>query len=55
MGGGGDDPATLSSGVLANSAILKDGVAWVGLEGAVINFQVFDAGANKYLIEVSRK
>lgn len=55
MGGGGVDPATLASGVLANGAILKDGVAWVGLEGAVINLQVYDAGANKYLIELSRK
>lgn len=54
IGGGGAGPATLASGIVANGALLKDGVAWVALENAVINLQVFDAGNNKHLIELSR-
>jgi hypothetical protein len=54
MGSGGAAPATLSSSLVANGVLLKDGVDWVALDGAVINLQVFDAGANKYLIELSR-
>ncbi len=54
IGGGGVAPATLASGILPNGAVLKDGISWVALENAVINLQVFDAGANKYLMELSR-
>lgn len=54
IGGGGAGPATLSTGVTDKKAILKDGTTWVGLEGAVINLQVFNNGAITFLVELSR-
>lgn len=55
IGGGGADPATLSSGTQgAVDVILKDGTQWVALDKAVINLEVFKAGATTYLIERSR-
>ncbi|WP_093024705.1 hypothetical protein [Pustulibacterium marinum] len=54
-GAGGADPATISSGDAgAATVVLKSGTQWTGLEEAAIEFQYFDAGATKYLIEVSR-
>ncbi|MEI6865800.1 hypothetical protein [Flavicella sp.] len=55
IGGGGADPATLSSGVHGDvSIVLKDDTTWTGLDKAVINVQVYNAGATTYLIEQSR-
>lgn len=54
IGGGGADPATLSTGVTDKKAILKNGASWTGLENAVINLRVFVAGAMTFLIEESR-
>lgn len=54
IGGGGADPATLATGVTDKKAILMNGTTWVGLENAVINLQVFKAGAITYLVELSR-
>lgn len=55
IGGGGDDPAVLSTGVTDNSALLIDGTDWVALKGAVIHFEVFKNGALTFLIEKSRE
>ncbi len=55
VGSGGAEPAVLSGGALTTTtALLKDDTDWVAYEGAVINLQVFDAGATTYLVEVSR-
>ena len=55
VGSGGDDPSTLDAGVSGPvTVLLKDGTQWVALKDAVINLQVYDAGATTYLIEVSR-
>lgn len=55
IGGGGVAPATLTQGTAgAIEVLLAAGTTWTGLLGAVIHLQVFDAGADKYLIEVSR-
>jgi hypothetical protein len=55
IGGGGADPATLSSGAQGVvTVVLKDDTDWTGLAKAVINFQVYKAGATTYLIEQSR-
>lgn len=54
IGGGGSDPAVLSTGVADKSALLVDGADWVGLEGASINLQVFKSGAITLFIELSR-
>ncbi|MHA3788320.1 hypothetical protein ACX0HA_08940 [Flavobacterium hauense] len=55
IGGGGVAPATLTNSTSATPAILlKSGSVWTGLANSVINLQVFDDGAKKYLIEVSR-
>jgi hypothetical protein len=54
IGGGGAGAATLVTGVTDKKAILKEGTTWVGLEGAVINLQVFNNGALTFLIELSR-
>ncbi len=55
LGGGGVAPATLASAVSGDATvILVGGTTWVGLLNAVINLQVFKAGATTYLIEVSR-
>ncbi|WP_372744290.1 hypothetical protein [Lutibacter sp.] len=55
VGGGGTDPATLSSGAQgAVTVILKDDTTWTALENAIISLQVFKAGATTYLIEQSR-
>lgn len=56
VGGGGAAPYTLSSGVNGvATVILKGGAQWTALENSVINLQVVDAGATKYLLELSRK
>jgi hypothetical protein len=54
IGGGGTAPATLSTGITDKKAILKDGSSWIGLDGAVINLEVFNDGTNTYLVEKSR-
>jgi hypothetical protein len=55
-GGGGADPATIATGTAgAVTVLLKNGTAWVALAGARIHFQVFLAGATKYLVELSRE
>jgi hypothetical protein len=55
IGSGGSVPATLASGAsTAVTIMLRDGPTWTALENAVINLQVFDAGATTYLVEVSR-
>src|SRR5690606_16847980 len=56
IGGGGSDPATLSSGTAGSVTVaLKSGTTWTALDGAIINLQLFSAGATKYLIEMSRQ
>jgi hypothetical protein len=55
IGGGGVAPATLSQGTAgAAEVLLQAGSTWTGLLNSVIHLQVFDAGDDKYLIEVSR-
>jgi len=55
IGGGGVAPATLASAVAGVvTVILANGTTWTGLTDAVINLQVFKAGATTYLIEQSR-
>lgn len=54
IGGGGSDPATLTSGVTDKKAILIGGTTWVGLKGAVIHLEVFNNGGLTFLIEKSR-
>lgn len=55
IGGGGADPATLTSGAQGQvSVILKNDTTWTALENAVISLQVYKAGATTYLIEQSR-
>lgn len=55
IGGGGADPATLSSGAQGEvTVILKDDTTWVALENATISLKTYKAGAVTYLIEVSR-
>ncbi len=56
IGSGGSDPATLPGGAEEDyTVVLVSNTTWVALENEVINLQVFDTGAHKYLIEVSRK
>jgi len=55
IGGGGDAPATIANGVAGEvTVLLKNGTTWTALSGAMIHFQVFLAGATKYLVELSR-
>ena len=55
IGGGGATPATLSNDVTGPlMTVLKSGTTWTALEGAVIQFQVFKAGATTLLMELSR-
>lgn len=55
IGGGGAEPATLTSGVNGTvTVILASGTDWSALDKAVINLQVYVAGAITYLIERSR-
>lgn len=55
IGGGGVAPATLTQGTAgAAEVILVAGTTWTGLQGAVIHLQVFDAGGDTYLVELSR-
>ena len=58
IGGGGVDPATLSSGPATGApevtVVLKDDTDWVALEDASITLEVYKAGATTYLIERSR-
>lgn len=56
IGSGGTEPSVLSP--TANTdpiqVLLKNGANWTALTDAVINLEVFKAGATTYLIEVSR-
>lgn len=55
IGSGGADPATLVQGTAGDvEVLLAAGSTWTALQNAVINLQVFNAGADTYLIEVSR-
>jgi hypothetical protein len=55
IGGGGADPGTISTGAhTAVTVALTSGTQWIALDGAVINFRVFKAGAVTYFIEDSR-
>lgn len=55
IGGGGAAPATLAQGVAgAADVLLVAGSTWTALQGSAISLRVFNAGAKKYLIEVSR-
>ncbi|WP_116787633.1 hypothetical protein [Flavobacterium psychrotrophum] len=55
IGGGGAAPATLAQGTAgAADILLVAGSTWTALQGASISLRVFNAGAKKYLIEVSR-
>lgn len=55
IGGGGVDPSVVSQGVAgAVTFVLKNGTAWTALENAVLQLQVFKAGATTYLFELSR-
>ena len=55
IGQGGVAPATLDSGTANNvTVVLLNGTTWSALENAVINFMVVNAGADTYLIELSR-
>lgn len=54
IGGGGVDPTVVSVGPTAvGTFILKDGVDWVGLEGSILQLQVYK-GASSYYQELSR-
>jgi hypothetical protein len=55
IGGGGDEPATLAGGVSGPVTVLLDnGTDWIAYKDAVIQLEVFDAGATVYLKELSR-
>lgn len=55
IGGGGVAPATLTQGTAGVAEVLLiAGTTWTGLLNAVIHLQVFDAGGDKYLVELSR-
>ena len=55
IGGGGVAPATLTQGTAgAAEVLLQGGSTWTALQNAVIHLQVFNAGEDKYLIELSR-
>lgn len=55
IGQGGATAATLAQDVASDVlVILKDGTTWTALDGAVIHFQVFKAGAKTVLSEMSR-
>lgn len=55
IGGGGSDPATLSAGTQgAVDVVLINGTQWAALKDAVINLEVVNGGATKYLVERSR-
>jgi hypothetical protein len=55
IGSGGVGPATLTAGAAGQAkVILKAGTVWTALAGSIINLQVVDGGADKYLVELSR-
>ena len=55
IGSGGSTAATASQGAAGDATlVLKSGTAWTALEGAVLQLQVFKAGATTYLFELSR-
>lgn len=55
IGSGGADPAVLANGVAGTvTVILRSGTTWTALEGSVITFEYVNAGATKYLVELSR-
>lgn len=54
IGGGGVDPTVVSTGATAAGTFeLKDGTDWVGLEGAILQLQVYK-GSTTYFQELSR-
>lgn len=55
VGNGGAEPAYLLPNLSSSvKVLLSNGTQWVALKDATISLQYFDAGANTYLIEVSR-
>ncbi len=58
IGGGGADPAVLSSGpttgMPAVTVVLKEDTDWIALQNATISLEVYVAGATTYLIERNR-
>jgi hypothetical protein len=54
IGSGGSTPATFAQGSGLVDVVMKNGTTWTALEGAVIQFQVYQAGATTYLFELSR-
>ena len=56
IGSGGADPAVLSASdnTAAVPVFLKEGASWTALPNAVINLQVYKAGAKTMLLELSR-
>lgn len=55
IGQGGTTPTTLANGTAGAATVaLKSGTTWTALDGAVLQLQVFKAGATTYLLELSR-
>ena len=55
IGSGGVAPATVAQGTSGVVTIaLLNGTTWTALNGAILNLQVFNAGAITYLQEISR-
>ncbi len=55
IGSGGADPATLANGAAGSvTVILRSATTWTALENSVITFEYVNAGATKYLVELSR-
>ena len=55
LGGGGSSAAIVVQGISGVVTIaLVNSTTWVGISGAVLNLQVFKAGAITYLKEISR-
>ncbi len=54
-GGGGTSPQVINDGATTEATfVLKDGTAFIGLEGSRITFEVFVAGNTTFLIERNR-
>jgi hypothetical protein len=55
IGGGGATAATLAQVATGNTQVLlKSGTTWTALDGAVIQFEIFKAGAVTLFMELSR-
>lgn len=55
IGGGGTNPATLSSGTTGPvTVLLNNDTTWVALKDSTIHFKVFVSDNTKYLVEQSR-